>query len=209
MLRNFLFRLPNWAWAGSDFEIPELNCFLFEHGEHRGKHHGGHHQRSRRHELFERNWGDEPRTRRGDIKFILLELLGESPSHGYDLIKKMESRYGGFRRLSPGSVYPTLQMLEEGGYLTSEQVSGKRIYTITDAGRELLAERSSPSMSDSSQDISNVPPEFRELRNTVTDLSAVVMQIARSGNTVQMSQVRERLEQAKRDIHAILAEKFI
>lgn len=51
------------------------------------------------------------------------------------LIKELEARRGGFRRLSPGSVYPTFQMLEEAGYLTSEQVDGKRVYTITESGR--------------------------------------------------------------------------
>ena len=80
-------------------------------------------------------WGDEPRTRRGDIKFILLELLSERPQHGYELIKELEARRGGFRRLIPGSVYQTLQMLEEGGYVTSEEVDGKRVYTITESGR--------------------------------------------------------------------------
>jgi DNA-binding PadR family transcriptional regulator len=119
----------------------------------------------------------------------------------------MEKRYGEFRRLSPGSVYPTLQMLDEGGYLTSEQVGGKRVYTITDAGKELLAERSPQSTSNASEGIGNVPSEFSELRNTLTDLATVVMQVTRSANTERMSQVRELLEQVKRDIHAMLAEK--
>lgn len=209
MFRSFLFRLPVLAWVGGNLDNPGGDWFLFQHGEHHGRHHGKHHGRHRHHESFDRNWGDEYRTRRGDIKFILLELLSDRPSHGYDLIKEMESRSGGFRRLSPGSVYPTLQMLEEGGYLTSEQVSGRRVYTITDAGKELLAEHSQQSTSDSSKEICNVPPEFSQLRNTVTALSAVVMQVARSGNTAQMSQVRELLEQVKRDIHAMLTEKSI
>ena len=199
MLRNFFFGFPVSAWVGDRIDNPELDWFLFQHGEHHGK--------RRRHGSFGRNWANDHRTRRGDIKFILLELLADQPNHGYNLIKEMERRYGEFRRLSPGSVYPTLQMLDEGGYLTSEQVGGKRVYSITDAGKELLSERSPQNTSNVSGGIGNVPSEFSELRNTLTDLAAVVMQVSRSANTERMSQVRELLEQVKRDIYAMLAEK--
>lgn len=202
MLKNF-FASPVSATVGDRIDNPGLDWVLFEHGEHHGEHPGRHH----RHGPFRRNGGNEHRTRRGDIKFILLELLADQPNHGYNLIKEMERRYGEFRRLSPGSVYPTLQMLDEGGYLTSEQVGGKRVYTITDAGKELLAERSPQITSKAFGEIGNVPSEFSELRNTLTNLATVVMQVGRSANTERMSQVRELLEQVKRDIHAMLAEK--
>jgi DNA-binding PadR family transcriptional regulator len=61
--------------------------------------------------------------------------------HGYEMIKALEEKSGGFYTPSPGSVYPTLQMLEEGGYVTVSEVEGKKVYTITDAGRAMLAER--------------------------------------------------------------------
>ncbi|WP_373538122.1 PadR family transcriptional regulator [Microcoleus sp.] len=134
-------------------------------------------------------------------------MLSNGPSYGNNPIGEMESCYGEFRRLSLGSVYPTLQMLEEEGYLTTQQLNGKCVYTITDTGRELLADRSEQSPSDSAQEIRNVPPEISE--NTVTDLSASVMQIGCSRNTARMSQVGELLEQLKRDIHGMLAEKSI
>lgn len=78
---------------------------------------------------------------RGDVKFALLELLQERPMHGYEMMKALAERSGGFYTPSPGSIYPTLQMLEEGGYVTSQEVEGKRVYRITDAGRALFAER--------------------------------------------------------------------
>lgn len=206
MFRNFSFYLPTLAWAGSARNEPGLGHFLLLHSEHRGRHHDKHHDKHHgRHRNDE--WGDEQRTRRGEIKFILLELLSDRPNHGYDLIKEMESRYGQFRRLSPGSVYPTLQMLEEGGYLTSEKQSGKNVYTITDAGKELLLERSPQNASEASRDICNVPLEFNELRNTATELTTVVTQVARSGNIARMKRVRELLEQVKRDIHGMLSEQ--
>jgi len=80
---------------------------------------------------------------RGDIKFVLLELLQERPMHGYEMIKALEEKTGGFYTPSPGSIYPTLQMLEDGGMVTSAEVEGKKVYTITDAGRAALAERQS------------------------------------------------------------------
>src|SRR3954453_19084565 len=83
------------------------------------------------------------RMRRGDIKFHLLEILREGPRHGYEIIGELEKRSGGYRP-SPGSVYPTLQMLEEGGFLTTEQIEGKKVYTITEAGLKLLEERGAP-----------------------------------------------------------------
>ncbi len=78
---------------------------------------------------------------RGDMKFALLELLQERPMHGYEMMKALEEKTGGFYTPSPGSIYPTLQMLEEAGMVTSNEVEGKKVYSITDAGRASLAER--------------------------------------------------------------------
>src|SRR4028118_458823 len=158
MFRQFhsRFRAPEWAEASFG------NRFFASDRFKRGRHSGG-------------GWGDEPRTRRGDIKFMLLGLLVESPRHGYELIKELEIRYGGFRRLSPGSVYPTLQLLEEGGYLTSEQVEGKRVYTITDSGRQLLAERENPV---DLTDRADSQLSLIELKDALTELSGVVMLVA-------------------------------
>lgn len=152
----------------------------------------------------EGNWGDEHRTPRGDIKYLLLTLLAEQPQHGYQLIKELEARQGGFYRPSPGSVYPTLQLLEEGGYLTSEQLEGKRIYTITESGRQLLAEHDHPS---NLKDQVNTQQPLIELKNAVMELRGAVMQVARGGKSTQVSQVQEILKRAKREIYAILAQE--
>ncbi|MBD6616470.1 PadR family transcriptional regulator [Komarekiella sp. 'clone 1'] len=207
MFRHFRSGFPAPAWAGVSEEDSWLS-YWFQHGKHHDRHHGKHFGD----ETFGRGWGDESRTRRGDIKFILLELLSEHPSHGYDLIKEMETRYGGFRRLSPGSVYPTLQMLEEGGYLRSAQEGGKRIYTITDEGRQLLAERTQKETTDSSWEtfktfMAGKPQELIELRKVATELAGIMVQVARSGNVDRINRVRGLLEQVKREIYAILAEK--
>lgn len=78
---------------------------------------------------------------RGDVKFALLELLQERPMHGYEMMKALEERSAGFYTPSPGSIYPTLQMLEDRGFVIASEAEGKKVYSITDAGRALLAER--------------------------------------------------------------------
>jgi DNA-binding PadR family transcriptional regulator len=207
MFRHIRSRFATTAWAGVSEDEASFVSHYFQHGRHHGRDHGKHGN-----EMFDRGWGEEHRTRRGDIKFLLLELLSDHPSHGYDLIKAMEIKYGGFRRLSPGSVYPTLQMLEDGGYVMSEQVSGKRIYTITEQGRQLLAERVQQEPADSPWDafksfVKGKPQEFIELRNVAVELASVITQVARSGNVERISRVRELLEQTKREIYAMLSEK--
>lgn len=79
--------------------------------------------------------------RRGDLKYVILELLKEQPRHGYDIIRALEEHTRGFYSPSPGVVYPALQLLEEMGHVTGEQQDGKRVYTITDDGLEYLAKR--------------------------------------------------------------------
>src|SRR5256886_4860405 len=78
---------------------------------------------------------------RGDVKFALLELLQERPMHGYEMMKALEEKSGGFYSPSAGSIYPTLQMLEDRAFVTAKEVEGKKVYTITDEGRAILTER--------------------------------------------------------------------
>src|SRR5207302_4015984 len=80
---------------------------------------------------------------RGDLKYVILELLKDQPRHGYDIIRALEERMRGYYRPSPGSVYPTLQMLEDLGYVTSTQQEGKKVYTITAEGLRYLEEQRS------------------------------------------------------------------
>ena len=77
---------------------------------------------------------------RGDLKFVILRLLSARPMHGYEVMRALEDESGGCYKASAGSVYPTLQMLEDQGYISGEEREGKRIYTVTDAGRQHLEE---------------------------------------------------------------------
>jgi DNA-binding PadR family transcriptional regulator len=79
----------------------------------------------------------------GDLKYVILRLLEEKPRHGYEVIKELEDRFGGAYSPSPGTVYPTLSMLEDLGYARATlEEGGRRIYEITDAGRAYLKEHS-------------------------------------------------------------------
>jgi DNA-binding PadR family transcriptional regulator len=84
--------------------------------------------------------GFGPRFERGDIKFIILSSLLDKPRHGYEIIQELEKKFHGFYSPSPGTVYPTLQLLEDEDYITSEQKSGKKVYTITATGGAYLEE---------------------------------------------------------------------
>src|SRR5215469_5561534 len=75
----------------------------------------------------------------GEVRLALLSLVSEGPSHGYELMKKLEERAGGMYRPSAGTVYPTLQLLEDEGLIASESQEGRRVYRLTEAGRRELA----------------------------------------------------------------------
>ncbi len=77
----------------------------------------------------------------GDLKFVILQLLEEKPRHGYEVIKELEQRCGGAYVPSPGTVYPTLSLLEDMGYARAhDDGGGRKVYTITDEGRAYLAD---------------------------------------------------------------------
>ena len=79
---------------------------------------------------------------KGDLKYIILDLLKERPRHGYDIIIELEEKSHGLYKPSPGVIYPTLQLLEEMGYTNSTIQEGKRVYSITDEGDEFLVKKS-------------------------------------------------------------------
>lgn len=82
--------------------------------------------------------GGRDRARRGDARFILLDALRDGPKHGYEIIKTLEERSGGHYVPSPGTVYPTLQYLEDQGYVRATEEADRRIYQLTDAGQAEL-----------------------------------------------------------------------
>jgi DNA-binding PadR family transcriptional regulator len=77
---------------------------------------------------------------RGDLKFVILRLIYDKPMHGYEVMQALEEESAGCYKASAGSVYPTLQMLEDEGYIQAEEKGGKKVYEITAEGKEYLDE---------------------------------------------------------------------
>ncbi len=98
------------------------------------RHHGQRRHRRRWH-AHEGMWGRGRLFGPGELRLALLSLIGEQPRHGYDLMRELESRSGGMYRASAGSVYPTLQQLEDEGLVSSASANGKRVYELTEDGR--------------------------------------------------------------------------
>ena len=84
---------------------------------------------------FRRHRHGPGRMRRGDVRTAVLAVLTEQSGHGYEIIQALEDKSGGAWRPSPGSIYPTLQMLEDEGLVRSTEREGKRTFEITDEGR--------------------------------------------------------------------------
>jgi DNA-binding PadR family transcriptional regulator len=137
---------------------------------------------------FGRGWGGPRRARRG-----------------YDVMKELEQRSGGMWRPSPGSIYPTLQLLEEEGLLKGEEHDGKRVYSITDAGKTELEERSQRS-GDAPWDFGPAAEGLGALRDAGMQLVGAAMQVARAGSKEQREKTAEILADARRKIYALLAE---
>jgi DNA-binding PadR family transcriptional regulator len=191
----------------------------FEHEGHEGggRGHGrGHREHHRdfgppwaRH--MREGWFGPPRggrrARRGDVRTAVLALLEEKPAHGYDLIRELEERSGGMWQPSPGSVYPTLQLLEDQGLVTGEESDGKRVYSITDAGREELGQRRERSGGAAPWEMKGDSPEgFGKLMGSMTQLGGAVMQVARGGDAGQIDRVAEIVSEARKKVYALLAE---
>jgi DNA-binding PadR family transcriptional regulator len=134
------------------------------------------------------------------VKYLVLELLAEGPKHGYEIIRGIEERRG--TRPSAGSVYPTLQMLEDGGFVTAESVDGKRVYTITGEGRAMLESRTPDADGDEFDE--DAPNPRRRVKESAMKLGAAVMS-ARGSDDATLLKVREVLDKARREIYGILA----
>ncbi|MDZ3995748.1 PadR family transcriptional regulator [Pseudomonas sp. Teo4] len=97
------------------------------------------------HDPFERRPGRGERGPRvfapGDLKLLMLSMLAEQPGHGYDLIRQIENLFDGNYSPSPGVIYPTLNFLEEAELIHGQVAGSKRLYVITEAGRNALTEQ--------------------------------------------------------------------
>jgi DNA-binding PadR family transcriptional regulator len=114
-----------------------------------------------------------PVFRHGKLRLYLLKLLDEAPRHGYEVIRLLQDRFMGIYAPSPGTIYPRLARLEEDGLVTHEEVDGKKIYSITDKGREEIRSRLG--------DLADLEDELTEsLRDVARELSVDVRETVRT-----------------------------
>ena len=133
-------------------------------------------------------------------------LLAERPMHGYEMIKEIEERTAGAWTPSAGSIYPTLQMLEDEGLISGQEIDGKRRFTLTDTGK---AEQESRVGEETPWDAvrAEVDPEQIHLRESVHKLHHSIGQVFHAADEGQQRRVRELLDETRRKIYAILAEE--
>jgi DNA-binding PadR family transcriptional regulator len=128
-----------------------------------------------------------PVFRHGRLRLYLLKLLDESPRHGYEVIRLLQDRFLGVYAPSPGTIYPRLARLEEDGLVTHEEVDGKKVYSITDKGREEIRSRLS--------DLADLEDELTEsLRDVAREISEDVRETVRG--------IREEITSAFRNQQA-------
>jgi DNA-binding PadR family transcriptional regulator len=151
-------------------------------------------------------FGRGRRARRGDIRTAALLLLAEEPRNGYQIMQELEHRSEGAWRPSPGSVYPALAQLEDEQLIRTEEQDGRKLYAITDAGRELLAQRPDDRPAPWEQLGGELGDDARALGALIREVAGAFAQVMRAGTPGQMAAAREVLAECRRGLYRILAD---
>jgi DNA-binding PadR family transcriptional regulator len=139
------------------------------------------------------------RARRGDMAPIILNLLRDKPMHGYEIISNLEEKSHGMWRPSAGSIYPNLQLLEEQGLVVSENQDDKKVYSLTDKGRE-EADRVNERFKHRWQERDAHAQTFKELKMTFFDTMGILRDIASQNSEEKNDKVRKILNHAKEEL---------
>jgi DNA-binding PadR family transcriptional regulator len=145
------------------------------------------------------------RARRGNIRTAIVTLLAEKPMHGYEIMSELAERSGGVWRPSPGSVYPTLQQLEDEGLVEpAESESGRRVFQLTDAGEKEASAQTGPAPWDAVG--SEADDAIVELRELVMQVLAATRQVGQAGTARQISAAQDVLRSTRKSLYRLLAE---
>jgi len=161
-------------------------------------------------QTFGQAFGQKVGTRvgRGDVRAAILSLLSEQPMHGYQIIQQIEERSGGSWKPSPGSVYPTLQLLTDEGLIDVEESSGRKTYSLTEEGRAAAedVDRPWPHRDAASEPAPASSAWHGALPRAGANLAQAAMQVGRTGTPEQVQQAVEVIDEARRKLYAILAQ---
>jgi DNA-binding PadR family transcriptional regulator len=146
------------------------------------------------------------KARRGDIRTAALLLLNEEPRNGYQIMQEVQERSDGVWHPSPGSVYPALQQLEDEGLIRSQESDGRKLFQLTDAGREYVAERGEDKPAPWEQMSGDVSDQMRELGKLMREVGFAFAQVMKTGSEAQIGEARKVLSTARKDLYRILAD---
>ncbi len=150
-------------------------------------------------------FGRGPKVGRGDVRAAILALLTEEPMHGYQIITELTERSRGVWRPSPGSVYPTLQAMEDQGLVTADTSEGRRVFRLTDEGREVAAAAGDgpAPWEDAAR---GADRSLVDLKGLAFEVGAAIMQVGQAGSDEQISSVADILRETRRRIYLVLAD---
>ncbi|MBB3083954.1 PadR family transcriptional regulator [Geodermatophilus sabuli] len=148
--------------------------------------------------------GGRGRVPRGDVRAAVLLLLAEEPMHGYQLMQSIAERSGGRWTPSPGAIYPTISQLEDEGLVTVTADAGRKLATLTEAGREHVASRRGTWPDPFAGPAGTAPGT--DLRGPLEQLQAAARQVARTGSEAQRAAAATILGEARRSLYLLLAE---
>ena len=147
------------------------------------------------------------RMRRGDVRAAVLVLLDEGPQTGYGLMGEIESRSEGAWRPSPGSMYPTLTMLEEEGLVRPQAGEGRTPYELTDEGRAHVEENREKLGEPWARSMEGFGGDKHELRKLIGEVAAAAWQVGSAGDDAQRARAKEILTESRRSLYRILADE--
>ena len=163
--------------------------------------HGGRGERGGRRGRGPGRGSGRGRAPRGDVRTAVLMLLSEEPMHGYQLMQAIADRSDGRWTPSPGAIYPTINQLEDEGLVTVTAEAGRRLVTLTDAGREYVESRNA----DPFAAFASATPGA-DLRGLLEELHSATRQVARSGSEEQRTAAAKILADARRSLYLLLAD---
>jgi DNA-binding PadR family transcriptional regulator len=152
-----------------------------------------------------RHGGGRGRARRGDVRASILALLKDRPMHGYEMIQEIADRSGGAWKPSPGSVYPTLQLLEDEGLIASESEGGKKLFALTDAGRTEAEAGPEAPWEDAGRGVDW--DALNEVRKAGGGLIEAFRQVWATGTPEQRDRALTVVNEARKRLYLILADE--
>lgn len=149
--------------------------------------------------------GPRGRARRGDVRASILALLKDRPMHGYEMIQEIAERSGGAWKPSPGSVYPTLQLLEDEGLISSASEGGKNLFSLTEPGREEADAGPEAPWEEAGRGIDW--EAMNEVRKAGGGLVNAFQQVWANGTADQRDKALTVVNDARKKLYLILAEE--